>query len=120
MADRIFYGMQALQPNLKVIAGSFVTDGTNDPSSLTGKGFTVTHTATGKFTVTLGDKFPGLLSAISNVESSTAGDHMSQLGDIDVSSAKTIVIHTLTAGTAANLTGQKVHFCLFLRNTSIT
>lgn len=120
MADRIFFDVQALQPNAKIIAGSFTTAGSSDPSVTTGKGFTVAHSATGTYTITLDDKYPGLLAATATLQSSSSSDSVVQLGDIDVTSAKTLVVRTLTAGSDADLTGPIVHFNLVLRNTSVS
>lgn len=120
MADRIFFDVQALQPNAKIVAGNFTLASGSDPTSVTGKGYSVARTASGKYTVTLDDKYPGILSATATVASSTVSDSVAQIGDIDVSSAKTVVIHVQRAGSASENAGEVVHFCLVLRNTSIT
>lgn len=122
MADKIFYDVQALQPNLKTVAGSFTTAGSSDPSVTTGTGYTVAHTSTGKWTVTLGDKYPGILSGSVTIQSSAAADLIVQLGDIDTTSAKTVVIFLwdISAAAVADATGPIIHFTLNLRNTSLT
>jgi hypothetical protein len=62
MADKIFYGVQALQPELKILPGSFTLAGTSDPAVKAGAGFSVARSGTGKWTVTLTDAYPAILS----------------------------------------------------------
>ena len=125
MADKIFYGVQALNPELKIVAGSFLPNGSSavDSAGNTGTGFSVARTGTGSFTVTLGDKYPGLLSAQCSVALAAAADTKVQFGAIDVSSAKTVVITVITTASAADIASNaanRIHFVLFLRNTSLT
>jgi len=125
MASKIFYGVQSLNPGVKVIAGSFTTNGSSNPASAnnTGAGWSVARTGTGELTVTLEDSFPGLISAQCSLALNAAGDSKVQFGAIDVSSAKTVVIRTITGTSAADIAANannRVHFCLILRNTSLT
>jgi len=66
MAGRIFYGTQSLQPELKIMPGSFTTNGASDPTVTTGTGFSVARSGTGKWTVTFDDTYPGILSVMTN------------------------------------------------------
>jgi len=112
MADRIFYDVQSLNPNAKVIAGSFLPNGSSAiaNTSNTGQGFTVAYTSTGKYTITLTDKFNSLLSGQLTLAMTAVSGNSLEWGAIDVSSAKTLVInnvtHThvtaVTAGTAGD------------------
>jgi len=124
MASRVFRNVQALNPELKIVTGSFTTNGSSDPDSdnNTGKGWSVARTGTGEYTVTLEDTYPALLSGNCSLGLNAAGDSQVQFGAIDVVTAKTIVIRTITAGSAANIAANannRVHFTLCLRNTDI-
>ena len=124
MASRVFRNVQALNPELKIVTGSFTTNGSSDPDSdnNTGKGWSVARTGTGELTVTLEDTYPALLSGNCSLGLNAAGDSQVQFGAIDVVTAKTIVIRTITAGSAANIAANannRVHFTLCLRNTDI-
>lgn len=124
MASRVFRNVQALNPELKIVTGSFTTNGSSDPDSdnNTGKGWSVARTGTGELTVTLEDTYPALLSGNCSLGLNAAGDSQVQFGAIDVVTAKTIVIRTITAGSAADIAANannRVHFTLCLRNTDI-
>jgi len=124
MAGRIFYGTQSLQPELKIMPGSFTTNGASDPTVTTGTGFSVARSGTGKWTVTFTDTYPGILAVLVSFE----------LGS---DAAANIVLNTSSVGTSSfivhdydlediggtppvDLTGAIVHFCVFARNTSLT
>jgi len=64
MAEKIFFDVQALNPHVKIIAGTFKPNGTSaiDNTVNAGAGWTVASTAVGKYVITLDDKYPGLLS----------------------------------------------------------
>ena len=92
-------------------------------ASNTGAGFTVARGGTGSFTVTLADSYPGLLSAQCSVGLNAAADTKVQFGAIDVTTAKTVVITVITTASAADIASNannRIHFVLFLRNTSLT
>jgi len=131
MANRIFHDVQALNPGIKIIAGTFKPNGSGavDNTANVGNGFTVARTGTGQYTVTLDDGYPGLISAQATAAlSSAAATFMQITGAHDVSSAKTIVFTALTTSTTAAPAAtdiaahahNHVHFVLFLRNTSLT
>ena len=124
MAGRIFYGTQSLQPELKILPGSFMTKGTSDPSVYTGTGFSVTRTGTGKWKVTFADSYPGILSVQTTFEldSEAASNIVLNTSDVGTSS---FIIHDYDlediGGTPpVDLTGPIVHFVVFMRNTSLT
>ncbi len=125
MASRVFRDVQALNPELKIVAGSFTTNSSSSPDSAnnTGKGWSVARTGTGELTVTLEDTYGGLISAQCSLALNAAADSKVQFGAIDVTSAKTVVIRTITGTSAADIAANannRVHFALFLRNTDIT
>jgi hypothetical protein len=131
MAGRIFYGTQALQPELKIIAGTFKPNAGSaiDNDANVGTGFTVARTGTGQYTVTLDDGYPGLISAQATAALNAAAATFMQITSApDVTTAKTIVFTALTtSSTAAPVAtdiaahaNNHVHFVLFLRNTSLT
>lgn len=125
MASRVFRDVQALNPEVKIIAGSFKTNASSDPVAAdnTGKGWSVARTATGTWTVTLEDTYVELISGQCSLAHNAAGDHKLQWGAIDVASAKTLVIRNITGTSATDLAvnaNNRVHFALFLRNTDVT
>jgi len=125
MAEKIFFDVQALNPHVKIICGSFKPNGSSavDNDSNTGAGFTVARGGTGSFTVTLDAKYPGLLSGQCSLALNAAADSKVQFGAIDVASAKTVIINVITTASAADIAANannRIHFCLFLRNTSLT
>ena len=125
MAEKIFFDVQALNPHVKVICGSFCPNGSSavDNDSNTGTGFTVARGGTGSFTVTLDAKYPGLLSGQCSIALNAVADSKVQFGAIDVASGKTVVINVVTTASAADIAANannRIHFCLFLRNTSLT
>ena len=125
MAEKIFFDMQALNPHVKIVCGSFKPNGSGavDNDDNTGAGWTVARGGVGIFTVTLGDIYPGILSATCSVALSAVADTLVQFGAIDVVSAKTLVINVITGGSAADIAANaanRIHFCLVLRNTDMT
>jgi len=110
-------------PGVHVVAGSFVTAGGAGPTVLTGAGWSVAYAATGVYTVTLADKYPGLIALdVSLTDTSgAAGTGRAFATGTDVAAAGTLTIQTQSsAGTAAALTGPIVNFVAVLRNTTAT
>mgnify|MGYP003148233690 CR=1 FL=1 len=124
MAEKIFFGVQALNPHVKIIAGTFKPNGSSaiSNSDNKGAGWTVARTGTGKFVITLDDKYPGLLSGQVSLQHNGAGDKKVHWGIIDIS-AKTLEIFNIAGTAAADLAAHAqnhVHFTLILRNTDMT
>lgn len=124
MADRVFYPVQALNPQMKIIAGSFLPNGTSAvaSASTTGQGYTVARTSAGLFTVTLTDKFNSLISGQVSLGLNAVAQTVVQFGAIDVSSAKTVLINAVTSGSAADIASNannRIHFLLILSNTNV-
>jgi len=125
MAEKIFFDVQALNPHVKIIAGTFKPNGSSaiDNTVNKGAGWTVARSGTGHYVVTLDDAYPGLLSAQVTLQHNGAGDKKVHLGAIDVTSAKTIAIYNIEGASAADLAAHAnnhVHFTLILRNTDMT
>lgn len=76
MSTNIFFDAQALNPGVKIVAGTFKPNGTSaiDNTVNKGAGWTVARTAVGKFIVTLDSVYPGLLSAQVSLQHNGAGD----------------------------------------------
>ena len=124
MAEKIFFDVQALNPHVKIIAGTFKPNGSSaiDNTANKGAGWTVARTGTGEYTVTLDDVYPGLLSAQVSLQHNGAGDKKVHWGAIDLA-AKTLKIFSITTASAADLAAHAqnhVHFTLMLRNTDMT
>ena len=124
MADKIFYGVQALQPELKILPGSFTLAGTSDPSVKAGAGFTVVRSGTGKWTVTLTDAYPAILSVQTcfELDSDAASNIVLNISNVGTSS---FIIHDYDlediGGTPpVDLIGSIVHFVVYARNTYLT
>ena len=125
MANKIFFDVQSANPEVKIIAGSFAPNGSSaiDADSNSGAGWSVAYTSTGKYTVTLDQIYPGIISATATLALNAVADSKVQLGAIDDPSGKTIVINNITGTSAADIAAHannRIHFCLVLRNTSLT
>ena len=122
MANRSFNRMQALNKEVKMIAGRLEDDDTKNA----GLGWSGANSGTGIYTVTLEDKYPTLLACTATIQSTTgADDYNICIASHDVSSAKTIVFHVYKSdgdGTAT-LTDlgdtDEIHFAAFLQNSSL-
>jgi hypothetical protein len=124
MSTNIFFDAQALNPGVKIVAGTFKPNGTGaiDNTVNSGAGWTVARTAVGKFIVTLDSVYPGLLSAQVSLQHNGAGDKKVHWGAIDIA-AKTLEIFSIATASAADLAAHAqnhVHFTLILRNTDMT
>ena len=124
MADKIFYGVQARNQGVKILTFSFLPAGSSAPTGLAGRGVaSVVRDSAGKFTITLEDKYPALLSAEVLIAMNAVADLKAQLGAVDVSNAKTIVLNILAVATPTDIAANaanRVYVTLHLRNTSIT
>ena len=116
MASRNFNRAQALNKEVKVIAGRF----THSAKSK-GLGYSVANTATGQYTVTLQDSYPHLLAAQAMVQAAGGSDDNVILVSHDVTAATpTLVFEHQAAGAAADLSGsEEIHFTLFLQNSTL-
>lgn len=127
MANRSWRELSgALDQGIVLIQGSFAPNGASAVSSASnsGAGWSVAHSATGQFTVTLQDQYVAMVSADASLQLASPDDKMLQFGAIDVTSAGTIVINVWDissaglADIAANA-GNRIHFSLRLRNSTV-
>ena len=117
MASRNFSRVQALNKEVKIIAGRF----DDADASVAGLGFSAANTGTGTYTITLTDKYNALLAVQCQVHSTSGTDDYSVtvVGE-DVDGAKTIDIEVDVAGTLTDLgSGDEIHFSAFLQNSSL-
>lgn len=129
MASRLWkQQVYHLIPNLTIITGSFAPSGTSSPTTVlpsTNAGFTVERTGVGQFTITLSDSYPLLISAQVSLQLNSADDKIIQLGAIDVTSTKTIIMQvldnaagTITASDISANANNRIHFLLILKNAN--
>lgn len=79
---------------------------------------TVTKSGTGEYTLTLDDKYVEMRSAQATML--TTEDVQARLKSHDVTSAKTVVIETATAGSPADVTAAaEIHVTLVLKDSSV-
>jgi hypothetical protein len=118
MADRQFSRVQALNKQVKIIAGRLKDDDT----AQAGLGWSGADTGTGVYTITLDDSYNALLSMTANIQS-TAGtdDFVVSIASHDVSaSTAVIVLHVAVAGTLTDIgTGDEIHFTAILQNSTL-
>jgi hypothetical protein len=120
MADRNFSPVQALDKQIKILAGfaSIHTDASILSQTLLGGTFT--KTGTGEYTLTLADKYPELLCAQVSVEAATAVDLVAQIDNHAVSTNKTVVINLNAGATPTDPSAAcKLHVLLVLKNSTI-
>lgn len=124
MSQLVYKDQGSNVPGRIDVFGSFVCDGTNAPSVITGKGFTVSAPATGVYTVTLTDQtFTRLVSANVDLAMATGANDNAFLTQGSFSAAPasgsaTFTIETQSVdGTAANLATGTVSFHLVLQGT---
>lgn len=76
MTDRAFTHVRTPAASLVTIAGRFKPDTANDPTTIVGEGFTVVHTATGKWTVTTTKKCEQVVSFVAHLVSASLLGHL--------------------------------------------
>jgi hypothetical protein len=123
-SSRNFAPHRQLDRDVVQIKGSFAPNGSSAISAASndGMGWTVAYTSTGLFTITLDTAFVSLVSGQCSLQLATAADQVVQFGVIDVVTAKTVQIRSLTAGSLADVAANannRIHFSLELRNSSL-
>jgi hypothetical protein len=124
MASRTTHAVKSLNRELVAVVGSFAPNGTSAVSSASnkGKGWTVARSAAGRFTVTFADAFNDLVTVVATAQMAANNvDIYAQVGTYD-SSAKTLIIRTLTGGTETDIAANandRVNFVAWFRNSSI-
>jgi len=122
MANRNFNRMQALNKEVKVIAGRLEDDDT----AKAGLGWTGANTGTGVYVIMLEDKYRALLACTATLQTTTGTDDYNVcVAAHDVSSARTITLHVYKSdgdgtGTLTDLGDtDELHFAAFLQNSSL-
>jgi hypothetical protein len=126
MASRNFSQLDCLGEERVVIAGSFRPNGASAVNNAlnTGLGFSVAWTATGLFTITLADAYAELVSATASIQMAAATDVKPQWRAINVTTATggTLQLASLAIATDTDIAsnaGNRVHFVLVLKNTTV-
>ena len=104
------------------ISGSFTPNGVSAPTLVKGKGFTVAYTSTGTYTITLDQQYKVLLGYGLGLQLASAEAKGVQLGAVDVTSARTLVIRTVNTNTgavAALTSGDRIGFWFSLSRSSL-
>lgn len=110
-------------PGRVLIAGSFVTVGSGNPSTATrrGRGYTVVRTAAGRYTVTLNNAVVAFDSIVATVAPETAGTAL--VATIDEDSITTSVFEIRVENLSDALTddaGSRVNFMAVARTTNVS
>lgn len=125
MSDASTYPLNSLNTKSIRLSGSFAPNGSSAlvATSTFGRGFTVVRTSQGLFTITLAEKYVRLRSAQLCIQKASAGIGFVQLGEVDVSSAKTIQIRIVDElGAVQDLAADannRVHFDFDLSNDTV-
>ena len=124
MAARNFDNVQLLGKKRVLIAGSFRPNGTSAVNNAlnTGIGFSVVRDDVGDFTITLEDSYVAIDSAQCSLGLAAPGDSKVNFGDIEVVTARTLILNVITGAVSADLADDvdtRIHFLLVLKNTNI-
>lgn len=130
MANRNFVDVMARTRDIKIISGSFRTNGTSavDSTLNKGLGFTVTRTGVGIYRITLNDKFRELVAAVVTPPSDAGADGNARLVNIkEVNLAnKTIDLAIFSGSTGSavledpsNAAAHRISFTFCFRDTSL-
>lgn len=122
MANRFFKTPWCYEHSLVTVTGYFLTNGASSPTTLKGTGVaSVARTGTGTYLLTLQDSFIEHRGMIVHLGLNASADSVAQLGAVS-STAKTVVIRTLTAGADADIAANannKVFFTFQLKNSVV-
>ena len=122
MASRNFSRVQALNHEVKLIAGSFsIAASGGAATKVTGLGYSVAKSATGEYTITLTDRYPALISAVATVQAATPVDLVAQIDNHDVDAATPVVVLNINAGATPTEPSAVtvVNFVLVLQNSGL-
>ena len=83
-------------------------------------GAAVTKTGTGRYTITLADKYDGVIAVHASLQAAVPVDLVPQVLSQDVSGAKTVVIQLLAAAVPTDVVAAaRLYVTLSLRNSSL-
>lgn len=111
----------ANNPDVVVIHGSFAPAGAGAPTDQKGRGFTVAHSATGKFTITFTKQYQHMLSAVATVQHNTDNTDLTAQFGVYTAASRTLVLKTKAAGTNTDITADadnRVNFSVAFQNTT--
>jgi len=123
MANRYTYPVRSATKETTILGGLVTIGGSGAVTACTIPGASAAKTATGEWTITLGDGYPSLQSAhLTVVCANNVDGNMSwKTGGIDVLTAKTLVAVNKAGTTATDLaSGAAFYVTLFLKNTTAT
>lgn len=108
---RGLFPFRARGPSRIMVAGSFVTVSSSNPTVLRGLGFTVVRASQGVYTVTLQDAVNSVDSLVASAHPKTEGTELFVSGDIDALTTSVFKLHvTDDGGTAQDDAGTLVSF----------
>ena len=121
MANRNFNRYQALEKEVKTLYADVAIGASGAPTVTKALGITsVERDATGRYTVTLDDKYTRLMAASAQTLASTTEDLAWHLTAEDVAGAKTVEFVAHTAGTDTDPSnGARILFKMELKNSSV-
>jgi len=122
LANRNFNRVQALNKEVKIIAGRLEDDDTVN----NGLGFSGANSTTGIYIITLDDSYVSLISCALTIQSTTgADDYNVCIAAHDVTTAKTITVHTYKSNGDGTSTltdlgdTDEIHFIAMLANSTV-
>lgn len=120
MASRNFHRTQALEPEVKTLFATVTIGSSGAVTSTVSAGVSsVAKSATGRYTVTLQDKYVRLLHVSVTHLNSTSEDLQWQVTAEDVDVAKTVALASHVAGADTNpASGTKLLIRIDLKNTT--
>jgi hypothetical protein len=124
MANRDFKDVQALERELKIVAGRvLLTGGSAVASAADGIGFTPTKAGDGDYWIYLDDKYTSLMYANATVTASAPDECFAYVVSHDVSGATPSVRFKFTdddGNAQAFADGDEFSFFILLKNSSVT
>jgi len=122
MASRMYSGVQALNKEVKIIAGSFsIAASGGAATKVSGLGYSVAKSGTGLYTVTLDDQYSDLIAASATIQAATAVNLVAQIKSETLAASTRTFIISLNAGATPTEPAAVtvVHFVLVLQNSSL-
>lgn len=119
MANRDFKTVQALNREVKILAGMLVATGASDPTVFDGIGFSVSRQSQGVYRVTPTDRYNGVLSFQIQVHSSAARLRIVQGGTISSNGYMEFRYIDETGAVQDIDSGDLITFSLIVRNSTV-
>jgi len=113
------YEVKSLKRGTLHVEGSFAVDGSGDPTTIKGIGFSVAHTTTGVYTITFSDKYQDLISADVSLMYNALEDKVVQLGAWSKTNSTLVIrvydISGTGAADIASATNDRIQFDVCLQ-----